>query len=310
MTAPDPVLTDPPEPVAVATTPGTARLGTRSPRQLAWRRFRRNRLAMAGAFVLVVVAVMAISAPLLSVHDPNAVSLAAYRQPPSGEHWLGTDSAGRDVLARILHGGRVSLAVGLVAALTAVTLGMLVGAVAGLRGGAVDATLMRVTDIVLSFPSLLVVLVVVAMIGPSMGTIILAIGLFEWPTSARIVRAMTLSIREQEFVHASRNFGSTSRHVLFRHVVPSVIPPLTVAGTVLVAQAIMLEAALSFLGLGVPPPQASWGGMLFDAQSLTILKDMPWLWIPPGVAIAVTVMAVNFVGDGLRDAHDPRHRIR
>jgi len=280
-----------------------------SPRRMAVRRFFRNRLAVVSVVVMALISLAAILAPLISPHDPFAVDLAFYRSPPNETYLFGTDSAGRDVLSRILYGGRVSLVVGIVAALTAGTMGLLIGSIAGLVGGIVDAILMRISDILLSFPALLVVLVVVALIGPSIGVIIIAIGLFEWPSAARIVRSVALVVREQEFVQASTVFGGRLVHILVRHIIPAVTPPLTVAGTVLVARAIMLEASLSFLGFGVPPPTPTWGGMLHEAQSLTILQQMPWLWLAPGIAIAVTVMSINFIGDGLRDAQDPRRRL-
>jgi peptide/nickel transport system permease protein len=277
-----------------------------SPRRLAWRRFRRHRLAVAGAIVLALVVLAAVVGPLLVPIDPNAVDPTAIRQPPSPEHLLGTDSAGRDVLARLLAGGRVSLLVGLTVALTATVIGLVLGAIAGFFGGWVDAVLSRVTDVVLSFPTLIVVIIIVAFTGPSITTLILAVGLFEWPTAFRIVRGLVLSLRDQDSIRAVRGLGAGTARILVKHVVPAVVAPLTVVATILVAQAILLEAGLSFLGLGVPPPTASWGNMLNEAQSFTVLQSMPWLWIPAGCAIAVTVLAVNFIGDGLRDASDPR----
>jgi peptide/nickel transport system permease protein len=222
---------------------------------------------------------------------------------------LGTDSAGRDVLSRLLFAGQVSLTVGLVAALVSTSIGLLLGSIAGTYGGWTDAVIMRLTDVVLSFPALVVIITIVALVGPSMQTVILGIGLFYWPTACRIVRGLALSLREQDFFIAARALGATDGHVITRHMVPSVLSPLTVTATFAVAQAILLEAALSFLGLGVRPPQPSWGNMLNEAQSLTILESMPWLWLPPGLAIAITVLAINFIGDGLRDALDPRQRV-
>ncbi|MEU4014581.1 oligopeptide ABC transporter permease [Microbacterium sp. NPDC028030] len=280
-----------------------------SPRRLALRRFLRHRLAVVGAVVLLVVVLAAVVGPLLLPFDPNAVDPSAIRQPPNAEHLLGTDSAGRDVLARLLAGGRVSLLVGLTVALTATVIGLVLGAIAGFFGGWVDSVLSRITDVVLSFPTLIVVIIIVAFTGPSITTMILAVGLFEWPTAFRIVRGLVLSLRDQDSIRAVRGLGASTAHILVRHVIPSVIAPLTVVATILVAQAILLEAGLSFLGLGVPPPTASWGNMLNEAQSFTVLQSMPWLWIPAGCAIAITVLAVNFIGDGLRDASDPRsHR--
>lgn len=277
-----------------------------SPRRLAWRRFRANRLAAASAVFLVLVAIVAVFAPWIATHPPNAIDLSSSRLPPSGDHWFGTDPSGRDVYSRVVFGARVSLIVGLCAAFAAAGVGLLLGMIAGLVGGWVDAVLMRIADTVLSLPTLLVVLVLVAVTGPSIYTIILAIGLFEWPSTARIVRSVTLTARELDYVAAARNFGANVSHTVRRHILKVVISPLTVAGTVLVARGIMLEATLSFLGYGVAPPTATWGGMLNEAQNISVLQRMPWLWLAPGIAIALVVAAVNFLGDGLRDAQDPR----
>jgi peptide/nickel transport system permease protein len=269
----------------------------------------RHRLAMAGLGLILLIAALSILAPLIAPSDPFKVDLAFFRKPPNAAHLLGTDSAGRDVLSRMLYAGQVSLSVGLVAALMSTTIGLLLGSLAGTYAGWVDALIMRLTDVVLSFPALVVIITVVAVVGPSILTIIFGIGLFFWPTACRIVRGLALSLREQDFLIAARALGASDRHVIVRHLVPSVLSPLTVTATFAVAQAILLEAALSFLGLGVRPPQPSWGNMLNEAQSLTILESMPWLWLPPGLAIAVTVLAINFIGDGLRDALDPRQRL-
>ncbi|KRA24783.1 hypothetical protein ASD65_10380 [Microbacterium sp. Root61] len=277
-----------------------------SPRRLAVLRFTKHRLAVAGAIVLVLLIVIAVFGPMLYPVDPNAVDVFASRKPPTPEHPLGTDSAGRDVLARLLAGGRVSLTVALAATIGAAAIGALLGAIAGYLRGPVDAVLSRMADVVLSFPTLIILTAVVAFIGPSLQTLVIALALFEWPQAYRIVRGATLSLREQEFVVAAKGLGGSSFWVLGRHILPAVVAPLTVVATLLIAQAILLEATLSFLGLGVQPPTASWGNMLNEAQSLTILQSMPWLWLPPGILIAVAVLAVNFLGDGLRDAADPR----
>jgi peptide/nickel transport system permease protein len=200
----------------------------------------------------------------------------------------------------------VSLTVGVAAAISAAGIGTLLGLIAGFTGGWVDTIIMRIVDIFLSFPSLIVILLLVAILGPSVTTIVVVIAFFEWPTSCRIVRQMTLALREHDFVLAARAGGSSNFRIMRRHILSGVISPLTVVTTLLSAQAILLEAALSFLGLGVRPPQASWGGMLNEAQSITVLERLPWLWLPPGIAIAATVLAINFIGDGLRDAFDPR----
>ena len=286
----------------------TSAVAARSPGRMALRRFLRHRLALLGLTILVIVAVLSFLAPLIAPSDPFKVDLAFFRKPPAPGHPLGTDSAGRDVLSRLLYAGQVSLSVGLAAAFMSTTIGLVLGSLAGTYGGWTDTVIMRLTDVVLSFPALVVIITIVALVGPSRETVILGIGLFYWPTACRIVRGLALSLREQDFLIAARALGASTAHVIVRHMVPSVLSPLTVTGTFAVAQAILLEAALSFLGLGVRPPQPSWGNMLNEAQSLTILESMPWLWLPPGLAIAITVLAINFIGDGLRDALDPRQR--
>lgn len=281
----------------------------RSPMQLAVGRFLANRVAVGGLGVLVAIALLALLAPVVAPYSPTDIDLANTRAAPSADHWLGTDRNGRDVLSRMLHAGRVSLAVGVAAALTASLIGLVLGLTAAMVGGRVDGAIMRVADVVLSLPTLIVVLVLAGLVGPSLRTLIIAIGLLEWPTACRIVRGVGLSMREREFIEATRAIGSTKLRISVRHMAPAVLPPLSVVGTLLVASAVLTEAGLSFLGLGVQPPQASWGNMLTAAQSLAVLREMPWLWIPPGVAVSVTVLAVNFVGDGLRDAVDPEQQL-
>ncbi|MFC6015668.1 ABC transporter permease [Plantactinospora solaniradicis] len=278
----------------------------RSPAAAALRRFRNYPAALVSVVFIALVVLAAIFARPLSGHDPNAIDLLAARSGPSGEHLLGTDSTGRDVLSRLLFAGRVSLGVGIASAAIAVVVGTLLGAVAGLLGGWVDGLVMRLADVFLSFPTLVVIVVVAGVLGPSVLTMVIAIGLFQWPVCGRIVRGVTLSLREQEFVLASRATGAGPLWLIRRHIIPAALPPVSVVATLAVAQAIALEATLSFLGLGVQPPAASWGNMLTDAQSLTVIRSEPWLWLSPGIAVALTVLAVNFIGDGLRDAVDPR----
>lgn len=278
----------------------------RSPARMAVRRFLRHRLAVAGLVVLVLIVLATVFAGVLSGHDPTKVDLSQVRQAPSAEHWLGTDGSGRDVLARLLHAGRVSLLVGVLSSLLAVVLGTLLGAVAGIVGGWVDSTIMRAADVFLSFPVLVVMVVIAGILGPSVTTMVVAIGVFSWPTAGRVVRGVTLSLREQEFIEAARALGADTRWLVTRHVVPAVLGQVVVVATLAVATGILLEASLSFLGLGVQPPQPSWGNMLTDAQRLTVISQMPWMWLPPGIAVALTVLSANFVGDGLRDTVDPR----
>jgi ABC-type dipeptide/oligopeptide/nickel transport system permease subunit len=297
-------ITGPEEPVEVGTDP---QAGTDlPPGRSAFRRFRRHPVAVGSVVFLFLVVLAAVFARPLSGHDPNVIDLLAARAAPSGEHLLGTDSTGRDVLSRLLFAGRISLGVGIASAALAVVLGTLLGSIAGLLGGWVDGIVMRLADVFMSFPSLVVIVVVAGILGPSVVTMIIAIGLFQWPVCGRIVRGVTLSLREQEYVLASRATGAGSLWLMRKHIIPAALPPVSVASTLAVAQAIGLEATLSFLGLGVQPPAASWGNMLTDAQSLTVIRSEPWLWLSPGIAVALTVLAVNFVGDGLRDAVDPR----
>lgn len=275
-------------------------------RPSAWSRFRRHRLAAVSAFVLLILVLAALLAPVLTPYNPNTVDLRAYRKPPSSLHLLGTDSAGRDVLSRLLFAARVSLSVGLVAVGIYVVIGVLLGGIAGFFGRWVDSVIMRFTDMVLSFPAIVVIITLVSILGPNVLNVMLVIGLLGWPAIARLVRGEFLSLREREFVTASRAIGASSPRIIFRHILPNALTPVVVAATFGIAQAILLEAGLSFLGLGVQPPTASWGNMLNAAQTFTILEEMPWLWLPPGAMIIVAVLAINFFGDGLRDLFDPR----
>ena len=270
-----------------------------------WLRFRRHKLAMIGGVILFVLVLLAIAAPLVSGHDPYVVDLKSYRKPPGAGHWLGTDSSGRDVFARLLFGARISLSVGVVAVSVYTALGLLIGSLAGYYGGWVDNWLMRLADVVMSFPSLVLIITVASVVGPSIYNVMLVIGLLGWPPIARIVRGMFLSLRKREFVLAAQASGVGNRRLIWRHLVPNVMAPVIVAATYGMASAILTEAGLSFLGLGVQPPEASWGNMLNAAQSISILETMPWLWVPPGLMIAITVLSLNFLGDGLRDALDP-----
>lgn len=277
-----------------------------SPNRLSARRFFRNPFAVGGLVILVLITLASVLAPFVSPYEPDTISLTQIRQPPSGDHWLGTDSTGRDVLSRLLSGGQVSLAVGFCAAFLAVTTGTLLGVLAGWFGGLLDAIVSRVIDIMLTVPPILVVIVLASIIGPNVFLLIIVIAGLSWPNSARIARGVVLGLREQEFVQAARVLGSGNWFIVRKHLIPGVLPPVVVAATLLVSEAVLLESALSFLGAGVQPPQSSWGNMLTEAQSITVLSSMPWLWIPAGTLIALTVLSAMAVGDGLRDAIDPR----
>jgi peptide/nickel transport system permease protein len=298
-------MTDLPADLPVESTADATVTG-RTPWRTGLRRFRRHPLALASVVFLLLVIVAAVFARPISGFDPNAIDLLHTREAPSGTHWLGTDPTGRDVFSRLLHAARVSLGVGLAAAALAVVLGSVLGSLAGLLGRWVDGLVMRLADIFMSFPVLVVIVVVAGMLGPSVPTMIIAIGVFQWPVCGRIVRGVTLSLREHEYLLAARAAGAGSAWLMVRHIIPAALPPICVAATFATAQAIGMEATFSFLGLGVQPPTASWGNMLTDAQSLTVIAQQPWLWLSPGIAVALAVLSVNFIGDGLRDAVDPR----
>lgn len=271
------------------------------------RRFLRHRLAVFGAIVIIVLSAIAAAAPLLSPYDPiKDTDFKALRKPPTAQHWLGTDANGRDVFSRLIWGGRVSLMVGLAAALISVSIGTVIGLTSGFFGGRVDFWLMRLTEVVMTIPTLMIIISLVAVLGPSMFNIIGVIGIFGWAGLARLVRGEVLSLREREFVTASRCVGASSSRIMFRHILPNTMAPIIVAGTFAIAGAILSEAGLSFLGLGVQVPTPTWGNMLTNAQSLTVLESMLWLWLPPGLLITLVVLGINFVGDALRDALDPR----
>jgi len=262
---------------------------------------------MLGAALLGTIVGMCLIAPLMVPESAaNRVDPTLFRAPPSLAHPFGSDDVGRDILWRIIYGGRISLAIGALSIGLAMTIGVVLGSVSGYYGGAVDSLIMRLTDAMLSMPSLLLLIVLTRILGPSVPTIILVIGLLSWMQVTRIVRANFLSLKEHDFVLAARTLGSLDRAIIFRHILPNTLAPVVVAATLGVGYAIILEASASFLGLGVQPPTASWGSMLNRAQGLMI--QAPWVAIFPGLMILLTVMAINFLGDGLRDALDPRAR--
>lgn len=275
-----------------------------------WRRFRRNRMALAGAVVLLLLVLMSLLAPVITKYTlgwgRDEVDIRYVRAEPSLRHPLGTDHAGRDTMTRLLYGGQVSLGLALGTVTIYMLLGIAVGAASGYFGGWVDTVLMRLTDVVQSFPVILLALTIVAIRGPAISNLVLALTLLSWPTPARLVRGEFLSLREREFVQAARATGAGALRIMFRHLLPNAMAPLLVAATLDVANVILIEATLSYLGFGVPQPIPTWGNMLTEANSQAVLRQMPWLWAPPGFMIFLTVMSINFVGDGLRDALDPR----
>lgn len=271
-----------------------------------WVRFRRHKLALAGMVILVLLILMSIFAPLITTHDPYRINPTQTKEPPSREHILGTDTAGRDMWARLAYAGRVSLSVGIVSVSIYLLIGTVLGMAAGFFGGTVDTIIMRLTDTVMSFPGLIIIITVVAFLGPSIYNVMLAIGLLGWPGTCRLTRGQVLALREREFIEAAHCLSVPRWRIITRHLLPNLVPYLIVVATLGMAAAILTEAGLSFLGLGVQPPTPSWGNMLHSAQRLTLLEKYPHLWLPPGFMIAITVLSINFIGDGLRDALDPR----
>ncbi|HET9798323.1 MAG TPA: ABC transporter permease [Gemmatimonadaceae bacterium] len=271
------------------------------------RALRRDARAWFGIGVVVTLALLALLAPIVSRHDPLAIDLVNQLQGPSPSHWLGTDIQGRDVWSRLVYGSRVSLSAGVVSQLIALLLGLTLGLAAGFRGGWVDELVMRLADVTLAFPTLLLLIAMAAALQPSLGVVFLTIGVVGWAGMARLVRGQVLVVRQLEFVQASRALGARDVRIVLQHVLPSVIAPVLIAATLGVAAAIMAESALSFLGLGVQPPTPSWGSMIADGRDLNQLRHAPWTSVAPGFAIGAAVLGFNLLGDALRDALDPRH---
>jgi peptide/nickel transport system permease protein len=285
--------------------------GPRRPAGRAWRAFRRHRLAVVSGVVLALLLIAAIFATWLAPHDPYDLAIGpngeiAFAAPPDATFPLGTDAVGRDVASRLIYGGRVSITIGLIAALVAISFGSLLGVVAGWFGGWTDRVVSRFADAVATFPALFLILTISSFVAPSIVNVIVIIGFLSWMPSFRLMRAEVLKLRGAAYVEAARGLGARDGRIMLRHLIPNAFPPIVVQATLGVAEAILTESALSFLGLGVQPPIASWGNMLADARSVTVLRSQPWLWLPPGAAIFVTVLAINFLGDGLRDAVNPR----
>ncbi len=278
-----------------------------TPLRAAVRRFRRHRLALVGLVIVITVIILAILAPVLATWPPNKIDfITGSRQPPSALHPLGTDVSGRDVWSRLLYGARTSVIVGFGAVALYLVIGTLLGLLAGFYGRYVDQGIMRFTDTIMAIPALLLIIVFVSMVGPSIGSVIVVIGLLGWPVTCRLVRGQLLVLRESEYITAARVVGVGDRTILFRHMLPNIFGPLTVVATFGIASAIILESSLSFLGLGVRAPEASWGNLITEATSPVVLNQLWWQWVPAAVAITLMVLGVNFIGDGLRDALDPK----
>ncbi len=261
---------------------------------------------MIGTFVLLVLIILAILAPVLSSYGRDAMELQRREEPPSFEHLLGTDRQGRDLFTRVLYGGRISLSVGLVASSLQMVIGVILGSLAGYYGRWIDTVIMRITDMVIAFPFLALAITVAAVLGPSIYNTMLIIGLLTWTETCRLVRGQFLSIKQMEYIEAAKASGISEFRIIWRHMLPNSLAPILISATLIMANAILIEAALSYLGLGVQAPMPSWGNILEPARSMSVLMRMWWLWLPPGLLIFISVLSINLVGDGLRDALDPR----
>jgi peptide/nickel transport system permease protein len=293
------------DPLAVISEPASARVA-RSQKQLFWHQFRKHKLALVAAVVLLVLVALVVLAPWIAPYEFDAIDPLHGRQPPTPQHWLGTDDLGRDLYTRLLYGGRISMAIGIFSALVGTSVGTLMGSMAGYYGKTIDNVIMRATDVAFSIPSLPLLIILSAYAKSAIPVMILVIGLLSWMSTARIVRGTVLSVRERDFTTAARAIGVRDARIILRHILPNALAPIIVGATLGVGGAIIAESSLSFLGLGVQIPTPSWGNMLQDAQ--TTMSSKPWLTIFPGMAILITVLGINFLGDGLRDALDPTLR--
>ncbi|MFC3885347.1 nickel transporter permease [Bacillus songklensis] len=275
-----------------------------SPWKEAWRGFRKNKLALVGAFIALFFILLAVFAPVIAPQGINEQDLSRRLQPPSSEHWFGTDDFGRDILSRVIYGARISLWVGFFSVLGSVVVGTFLGIVAGYYGKWVDAIISRIFDIMLAFPSILLAIGVVAVLGPSLQNALIAIAIINIPNFGRLIRSKVLSVKQEEYIMAAKAIGMSDARILFSHILPNSMTPIIVQGTLAIAAAIIEAAALGFLGLGAQPPNPEWGKMLADSKQF--LVQAPWTMIFPGLAIMLVVLGFNLMGDGLRDALDPR----
>lgn len=273
----------------------------------AWDKFRHNKRAMFGVIVVLIVALTVLILPLVMDLDPFTTDAeAGFNTPPSAQHILGTDDVGRDLFARLLYGGRISLLVGIASTCVSVLIGVPLGLIAGYYRGIWETIIMRAADIFMSFPSMILILVLVAVFGPSIFNVTVVIGVLGWTSIAKLIYGNTLSLREKEYIEAARAMGMKNRKIIFTEILPNAIAPVWVTIAFRVSSGILTESSLSFLGLGVQTPQASWGNIIFAAQNLLVLTARPWVWIPPGICIILVVVGFNFIGEGVRDALDPK----
>ena len=278
----------------------------RSQLSIIWNRLRKNKLAMLGLAILVVMVARAVCADWIADYDTNVtgMNMAERLQTPSAKHWFGTDSYGRDVFARIIHGSRLSLSLSIFAMLAAVAIGSIIGAIAGYYGGRVDDVLMRLMDILLAIPPMLMSISIVAALGHSMVNLMIALSLAYIPVFARVIRSSILTVKGQEFIEAAKACGTSNARIILRHIIPNAIGPIIVQATLAMGSTILIISSLSFMGMGIQPPQPEWGTMLYEGRDL--IRTSPYLVIFPGIAIALAVLSLNLLGDGLRDALDPR----
>jgi len=271
--------------------------------KITWRRFCKNRVAYWSMFLFFAIILLAVLAPIISPYNP-VQTVGAFDEAPSIAHLLGTDDVGRDVLSRLIYGSQVSLIVGIGSVIIYAAIGITLGLLSGYFGGAIDSIIMRITEVFMAYPQFMIILVIVSLIGPNMITVMLVMGFMGWPPICRLVRGEVLRVKSLDYVSAAIVTGYSPGTIVFKHILPNVLSPILVNCTFGIASAILIEASLSFLGMGVQPPAASWGNMLTSAQSITILSEEPWRWIPPGIAILIAVLTINFLGDGLNEAID------
>lgn len=275
----------------------------------AFEKFKEHKLALFGLIVLLIEIILVVFLPFAMKLDPYTSDPLAFGASPGPGHILGNDDLGRDLFSRLVFGGRVSLFVGLISTIISLVIGVPLGLVAGYYRGKAETVIMRIADVFMSFPSMILILVLVSVVGPSIWSVTMVIGVLGWPQFARLIYGNALSVREKEYVESARAIGTKDFGIIINYVLPNSFAPILIAMTFRTAQAIIMESSLSFLGMGVQPPQASWGNMMYDAQSIVTLSQRPWVWVPPGICLILTVLSINFFGDGVRDALDPKMKI-
>lgn len=281
-----------------------------TPGQIAWRRFRQHKLAVVASFVLIGIAILCFGAPLFTDYKPLGMDLSAMNQSPNRDHIFGTDNLGRDIWARTIYGGRVSLMVGLTAAALSTFIGVILGAISGYFGKNIDMGIMRITDVMMTFPPVILMMTAATIAEPGVLTVILIIGGLRWPATTRLIRGQFLALKNLEFIQAAHALGLPDSIIITRHSLPNTVAPLMANITFAVSAAILAEAGLSFLGLGVPLPTPTWGNLMEAARDLIVLQNYPWQWFPAAIFTLVTILCINFIGDGMRDAFDPQQLVK